>query len=57
MHLVTISAVEIDLAQLREMHTRLPTDLALVMVGRAALALERNTTHQACASPWIGNGS
>jgi hypothetical protein len=34
--------VDIDLAQLREMHTRLPTDLALVMVGRAALALERN---------------
>jgi hypothetical protein len=34
--------VEIDLAQLREMHTRLPTDMALVMVGRAALALERN---------------
>jgi len=34
--------VEIDLAQLREMHTRLPTDLALAMVGRAALALERN---------------
>lgn len=24
------------------MHPRLPTDLALVMVGRAALALERN---------------
>ena len=24
------------------MHARLPTDLALVMVGRAALALERN---------------
>ena len=34
--------MEIDLAQLREMHTRLPADLALVMVGRAALALERN---------------
>ena len=34
--------MEIDLAQLREMHTRLPTDLALVMIGRAALALERN---------------
>ena len=25
------------------MHSRLPTDLALVMVGRAALALERNS--------------
>jgi hypothetical protein len=34
--------VEIDLAQLREMHTRLPIDLAVAMVGRAALALERN---------------
>ena len=34
--------VDIDLAQLREMHGRLPTDLALIMVGRAALALERN---------------
>jgi hypothetical protein len=34
--------VEIDLARLREMHTRLPIDLALIMVGRAALALERN---------------
>jgi len=34
--------VDIDLAQLRKMHTRLPADLALVMVGRAALALERN---------------
>jgi hypothetical protein len=34
--------VDIDLADLREMHPRLPTDLALLMVGRAALALERN---------------
>jgi hypothetical protein len=34
--------VDIDLAELREMHSRLPADLALVMVGRAALALERN---------------
>jgi hypothetical protein len=34
--------VDIDLAELREMHPRLPTDLALMMVGRAALALERN---------------
>jgi len=34
--------VEIDLKRLWEMHTRLPTDLAAVMVGRAALALERN---------------
>ncbi len=34
--------VNIDLARLREMHTRLPADLALVMVGRAALAMERN---------------
>jgi hypothetical protein len=35
--------VEIDLAKLQEMHTRLPSDLALLMVSRAALALERNT--------------
>src|SRR5216684_3900393 len=34
--------MDVDLAQLREMHTRLPADLALVMVVRAALALERN---------------
>ena len=34
--------MDIDLAELREMHPRLPTDLALLMVGRAALALERN---------------
>ena len=34
--------MDIDLAQLREMHTRLSADLVLVMVGRAALALERN---------------
>ena len=34
--------MDIDLAELREMHSRLPTDLALVLVGRAALALERN---------------
>ena len=34
--------MDVDLARLREMHTRLPADLALVMVGRAALALERS---------------
>jgi hypothetical protein len=34
--------VDIDLNRLREMHTRLPSDLAALMVGRAALALERN---------------
>jgi len=34
--------VDIDLAKLREMHARLPADLALLMVVRAALALERN---------------
>ena len=34
--------MDIDLAQLREMHPRLPADLAVMMVGRAALALERN---------------
>jgi hypothetical protein len=34
--------VDLDLAKLREMHPVLPFDVALVMVGRAALALERN---------------
>jgi hypothetical protein len=34
--------MDIDLAQLGEMHTRLPADLVLFMVARAALALERN---------------
>ena len=34
--------MDIDLNRLREMHARLPSDLALVMVKRAALALERN---------------
>jgi len=37
-----IADVDIDLRQLREMHTKLPTDLALYMVGQAAMALERN---------------
>ena len=34
--------MEIDLARLREMHPRLPVDVALSMVARAAFALERN---------------
>ena len=34
--------MEIDLADLREMHPRLPQDLALVMTGRAALSLQKN---------------
>jgi hypothetical protein len=34
--------VDIDLAKLGEMHTRLPVDLAITMAGRAGLALERN---------------
>ncbi len=34
--------MDLDLGKLREMHPRLPFDLALAMVGRAALALERN---------------
>jgi hypothetical protein len=34
--------MDIDLADLREMHPRLPEDLALVMIGRAALSLQRN---------------
>lgn len=34
--------MDIDLADLREMHPRLPEDLALVMIGRAALSLQKN---------------
>jgi hypothetical protein len=34
--------MEIDLADLRELHPRLPEDLALVMIGRAALSLQKN---------------
>lgn len=34
--------MEINLADLREMHPRLPEDLALVMIGRAALSLQKN---------------
>jgi hypothetical protein len=34
--------VDIELHRLREMHPRLPSDLALLMIERAALALERN---------------
>jgi hypothetical protein len=34
--------VDFDLGELRTMHPRIPADIALVMVGRAALALERN---------------
>lgn len=34
--------MDIDLNQLREMHPRLPSDLAVFMVARAAFALERN---------------
>jgi Mg-chelatase subunit ChlI len=34
--------MEIDLADLREMHPRLPEDLVLVMTTRAALGLQRN---------------
>lgn len=36
------ASVDLDLAALREMHPQLPFDITLVMVGRAALALERN---------------
>jgi len=35
--------MEIDLADLRQMHPRLPEDLALVMISRAALSLQRNS--------------
>lgn len=41
--------MEIELARLREMHPRLPADLAAVMIGRAALALERNGHSSAVA--------
>lgn len=34
--------MDIDLADLRGMHPRLPEDLALIMIGRAALSLQRN---------------
>jgi len=34
--------MEINLAALREMHPRLPEDLALLMMTRAALGLQRN---------------
>jgi hypothetical protein len=34
--------VEIELAKIREMHPKLPAELALVMVERAGLALQRN---------------
>ena len=34
--------MDVDLRRLREMHARLPADLSLVMVQRAAFALERN---------------
>jgi hypothetical protein len=35
--------MDINLADLREMHPLLPEDLALVMIGRAALSLQRNS--------------
>lgn len=34
--------MEIDLAGLREMHSRLPEDLVILMMTRAALGLQRN---------------
>src|SRR5262245_48880693 len=34
--------MEINLADLREMHPRLPEDLVLVMMARGALGLQRN---------------
>jgi len=39
---LVLRGMDIDLALLREMHRRLPPEVALAMVGRAALALERN---------------
>lgn len=35
-------AMDINLAELREMHPRLPEDLVLIMATRAALGLQRN---------------
>jgi len=43
--------MDIDLALLREMHRRLPPDVALAMVGRAALALGRNGHSPGLAMP------
>jgi hypothetical protein len=37
-----IMTMEINLAELREMHPQLPEDLVLVMTARAALGLQRN---------------
>lgn len=34
--------MEIELAKIREMHPKLPADVALVMVERAGLAMQRN---------------
>jgi len=34
--------MEIDIAELREMHPRLPEDLVVLMTARAALGLQRN---------------
>jgi hypothetical protein len=34
--------MDIDIANLREMHPLLPEDLTLVMIGRAALSLQKN---------------
>jgi hypothetical protein len=34
--------MDLDLADLREMHPLLPEDLTLVMIGRAALSLQKN---------------
>ena len=34
--------MDLDLRRLRQMHKRLPADLAVLMVERAALAMERN---------------
>jgi hypothetical protein len=44
--------VKIELVKRREMHPKLPADLALVMVERAGLALQRNGHTSGLAVSW-----
>jgi len=45
--------VEIELAKIREMHPKLPVEVALVMVERAGLALQRNGHASGLDFSWI----
>jgi hypothetical protein len=47
-----MSVVEIDLNILKEMHPRLPAEVVLSIVGRAALALERNGHKSGLSVSW-----